>query len=72
MKNKELIDYLKQFPDDAQINIGTMKHARRKLFTYKTKGMVLVKDLDAPLILLEICDRVPMPKEGVKLFKKGR
>lgn len=72
MKNKELIDYLKQFPDDAQINIGTMRNIRRKTFTYRTKGMVLVKDLDAPLILLEIEGRQVMPKEGLDLLKKER
>lgn len=72
MKNKELMEYLKQFPEDANINIGTMRNIRGKLYTYRTKGMIFVENLNGPLILLEITDKTKMPKEGVNLIKGGK
>lgn len=52
MKIKELIDYFKQFPEDAELSMIIANTSKREV--YPVHGVTGIVDSDVPVFLVEV------------------
>lgn len=65
MKNKDLIEYLKTFPEDADFSIILVNLRKRK--RYDHNEMMLLKDdeIKMPMLCIAVGNEVDMDAEGM-------
>lgn len=65
MKNKDLIEYLKTFPEDADFSIILVNLRKRKRYDYNE--MMLLKDdeIKMPILCIAVGNEVDMDAEGM-------
>ena len=65
MKNKDLIEYLKTFPEDADFDIILVNLRKRK--RYDHNEMMLLKDdeIKMPILCITVGNEVDMDAEGM-------
>ena len=65
MKNKDLIEYLKTFPEDADFDIRLVNLRKRK--RYDHNEMMLLKDdeIKMPMLCIAVGNEVDMDAEGM-------
>nr|DAW60471.1 MAG TPA: hypothetical protein [Caudoviricetes sp.] len=65
MKNKDLIEYLKTFPEDADFDIILVNLWKRK--RYDHNEMMLLKDdeIKMPMLCIAVGNEVDMDAEGM-------
>lgn len=65
MKNKDLIEYLKTFPEDADFDIILVNLRKRK--RYDNNEMMLLKDdeIKMPMLCIAVGNEVDMDAEGM-------
>lgn len=64
MTNKELIEYLQQFPNDAAPSFIVANPKDRKY--YETVNVMCITDMDAPVFCVEVGTAQDMDEEMVK------
>ena len=63
MKNKEFIEYLKNFKEDEEVCFILANPKKRML--YEINNKFVITDMDNPVICIEVGNEHPMDKEMI-------
>ena len=70
MKNKDLIEYLKTFPDDANLSIILANPRKRKRYEYNEIMLLKDDEINMPVLCIAVGNEVDMDVEEVKVCKE--
>lgn len=69
MKKNELIRYLEQYPDDAEIHVLAADPPGRKI--YPVTGFGCITDLEYPVLCIEVGDAEDMDEEMIEACEEA-
>lgn len=70
MKNKDLIKYLKTFPEDADFNIILANPRKRKRYDHNEIMLLKDDEINMPVLCIAVGNEVDMDAEEVKVCKE--
>lgn len=70
MKNKELIEYLKNFPEDVNFSIILANPRKRKRYDHNEIMLLKDDEINMPVLCIAVGNEVDMDAEEVKACKE--